>query len=563
MKETKAIFNLVDEPWIKAKTLTGESVELSLLEVFREAHNLKALANDLPTQDFAILRVLLAILQRSVVDRLDEYEYPSGAWGDLWNAGKMPMGEIEDYLRKWHHRFDLFDEEQPFMQVAGMRSTNEKEPYKDMKPLLGISDNKPQLFALKTRESLKGMSYAEAARWLVHVHAFDISGIKTGVIDDPRVKGGKSSPIGTGWAGGLGGIMLEGKNLKDTLLLNLCLCYDCRDDLDEFIDFDHDLPAWEQDQKTPSDDQRHPLGYADIYTWQSRRVLLKEHDGKVAGVVLTNGDKLEAHNRRQFEPMTPWRRSSTQEKRLKVSPVYLPLRHRPDRAMWRGLTSLLPSKRGQNDEQYVIPGNVMWVGFLTSPIRGRVVSGGYKLSMRAIGMEYGVQNSTVVELINDTLFLKSVLLSPEGADAVELAEQCMAKTDDAVMALGRLAERVELSAGLDSELTAGPRNAIQAEAYYELDSAFRTWLSGLEPNRLRERKIAWYVQARRIITDLARRVVDDAPPVAIRGRSVGKKKKEWVSVGKAEAWFNTELNKYLPIEAEPREGNGVEQNGSI
>ena len=560
MKEAKASFNLVDEQWIKVKTLTGETVELSLLELFRDAHKLKSLANDLPTQDFAILRVLLAILQRSIVDRLGEYEYPSEAWADLWDAGKMPIGEIENYLRKWRHRFDLFDEEQPFMQVAGMRATNGS--VSEIKKLISdIPDGLP-LFSLRSIENLKTIDYAEAARWLIHVHAFDTSGIKTGVTGDSMVKGGKSYPIGTGWAGGLGGILLDGKNIADTLMLNLCLCHDCRDDQDEFIDDVYDLPVWEQDQKTPGDDHRNPLGYADIYTWQSRRVLLKESAGKVAGVVLTNGDKLEAYNKRLYEPMTPWRRSGPQEKRLKISPVYLPLQHRSDRAMWRGLTSILPSREGQNNEQYVIPGNVLWAGFLASQEGGRVLRDDYKVTMHAIGMEYGVQSSTVVELINDTLRLKSVLLSPEGADAVDSAKRCMAATDNAVAALGVLAEQVELSAGLDSELATGPRGAIMAEAYYELDLAFRTWLSNLEPNGLLEQESAWYAQARQIIDGLARRVVDDASPIAIRGKLIkkkikGKETKKWLSVGKAESRFKMVLNKELPIEVKSQRGSEV------
>src|SRR5699024_2697574 len=63
----------------------------------------------------------------------------------------------------------------------------------------------------------------EAARWLVHCMAFDISGIKSGAVGDPRVKGGKGYPIGIGWSGWLGGLYFEGDTLFQTLMLNTVL----------------------------------------------------------------------------------------------------------------------------------------------------------------------------------------------------------------------------------------------------------------------------------------------------------------------------------------------------
>ncbi|NYN06610.1 type I-E CRISPR-associated protein Cse1/CasA, partial [Salmonella enterica subsp. enterica serovar Typhimurium] len=64
------------------------------------------------------------------------------------------------------------------------------------------------------------LSFAEAARWLVHTQAYDYSGIKPGVEGDPRVKGGKGYPIGTGWSGMTGGTVIRGTTLLETLLLN-------------------------------------------------------------------------------------------------------------------------------------------------------------------------------------------------------------------------------------------------------------------------------------------------------------------------------------------------------
>ena len=115
-------FNLIDEPWILVRDTEGEMREVSLMELFEQAPRIRRLANDLPTQDFAILRVLLAILQRSISPTLDDDDDPAEVWGRLWAAPELPIAAIREYLDKWHGRFDLFDEEKPFMQVAGLRT---------------------------------------------------------------------------------------------------------------------------------------------------------------------------------------------------------------------------------------------------------------------------------------------------------------------------------------------------------------------------------------------------------------------------------------------------------
>ena len=64
---TESPFNLITEPWIRVRD--GEGVrDVSLRECFAEAHVIRALAGEVATQDAAILRLLLAILHRSVAD---------------------------------------------------------------------------------------------------------------------------------------------------------------------------------------------------------------------------------------------------------------------------------------------------------------------------------------------------------------------------------------------------------------------------------------------------------------------------------------------------------------
>ena len=63
-------FNLLDEPWIKVMTEDCTSQEISLTQALWEGHHYRRLAGELPTQDVAILRLLLAVLH-TVFYRMD------------------------------------------------------------------------------------------------------------------------------------------------------------------------------------------------------------------------------------------------------------------------------------------------------------------------------------------------------------------------------------------------------------------------------------------------------------------------------------------------------------
>ena len=114
------------------------------------------------------------------------------------------------------------------------------------------------------------LSYGEAARWLVYAQAYDYSGIKSGAVGDSRVKGGKGYPIGTGWTGMTGGVLVVGENLLDTLILNTC---------SSALTNSQDRPVWERQPDGPDTREKvgenaYPQGPSDLLTWQSRRIRL-------------------------------------------------------------------------------------------------------------------------------------------------------------------------------------------------------------------------------------------------------------------------------------------------
>ena len=100
--------------------------------------------------------------------------------------------------------------------VGFMRSCFKEKFAIPRQPLLapaarGVLELVPPFDRAVAVEGLERISWAEAARWLVHVHAFDPSGIRSGAVGDPSVKGGKGYPIGPGWTGQVGVVIVEGQ----------------------------------------------------------------------------------------------------------------------------------------------------------------------------------------------------------------------------------------------------------------------------------------------------------------------------------------------------------------
>lgn len=536
MTETVDGFSLIDEPWILVRTQEGVTDEVSLLDLFRRSPGLAEIVGDLPTQAFAILRVALAILHRAVDGARDERH-----WQELWDAGGPPMAAIEAYLERFRDRFDLFHPTTPFFQVADLHTA--KGEFSGLEKLIADVPAGHPHFTMRAGRGLERLTAAEAACWLVHLQAFDISGIKSGALGDPRVTGGKGYPIGVGWAGNLGGLAVQGEDLWRTLLLNLVA-----HDQPNLAEFSHtDRPAWERDPDTAAEDDdvvSRPSGPTDLYTWQSRRVRLCGGRDGVTGVLVANGDKLTPQNRWRAEPMTAWRRSEPQQKKLGLELVYMPQTHDPSRALWRGLASVLPTiaPRGKADggQAKVTAGVVEWAA--------RVLDRRHRVTLRATGMSYGTQNAMVDDIVDDRLTISVALLAQTSQALPQAAIDAVAATDTAVFALRNLASDLAKAAGAEPALADGARARAAERAYAALDAPFRAWLADLDEDSDPELvRIAWHRRAYRILRGHGEGLVEATGPDAWVGRLVNGHR---ITTPEADGRFRAVLASALPIPAE-------------
>ncbi len=376
-------FNLVDSPWVSCSRIDGTQALLSLQEVFEQASTLSRVTGESPLQATAVLRVLLVIFWRAHIEYGDlEEADPSDWWTELFKEEGEFKEPVDEYLNEHRGRFDLVNSTTPFMQVAALQ----KKDGRFDEPSRLIPEAESEYFTLREGVGKERLDLAEAARWLVTAHAYDYSGIKPGAVGDPRVKGGKGYPIGPGWAGQAGIVVLHGRTLRETLLLNTPVR-----GLQKGAEEDRDLPAWEREPATA--EPRHeeastPTGPCDVLTWQSRRIRLHLTGEYVTGVLISNGDKIE--NKNQFaDPMTAYRYSRNQSSKAKQ--VFMAQEHDEAMTAWRGLAPLLsresvvePQRKGEPIGKQ--PQTVEWLHELRSD---QHIERNIPVSAELIGAVYG------------------------------------------------------------------------------------------------------------------------------------------------------------------------------
>ena len=218
-------FNLLTEPWVRVRLPDNTVQEASLTDALVHAQEYMDLAGEMPTQDAAMLRLLLAVLF-TVFSRVNEVGEPEPLedeetalerWGALWELKHFPEQPIRDYLEQWKDRFWLFHPERPFWQVPEAAIGTEYGAAK-LNGEMSESSNKIRLFPLYAGVGKTAMTYAQAVRWLLSVNGYDDTSAK------PKGKGLPS--VGAGWLGKIGYIQASGENLFETLMLTLTLLKD-------------------------------------------------------------------------------------------------------------------------------------------------------------------------------------------------------------------------------------------------------------------------------------------------------------------------------------------------
>ena len=339
-----ATFDLIDEPWIPCTMLDGTRRSLGLRETLTQAQDIGELGGDSPLEVAALHRLLLAVLHRNF-DIGEEQQ-----WGALWENGAFDSGVIDDYFEQWRDRFNLFDEDRPFYQVASLDLTKGRSSAR----LSFQQDNGATLFTHVATSDPPSLTPDESARLLVGYMAFDFGGRKS----DPPGVSANAAPLNNGAV-----VLAKGETLFRTLMLNLCR-YAPEEEDPWYFNRDEDVPAWERDEESRPED-RIPTGYIDLLTWQSRRIRLQpvvEKNGStvVRNVVIMKGSQLpNTFKLRGRETMLAFRSNPRAKGTEDPWPV---VKLTEDRTLWRDSHALMPSAHAES----IQPKTLKWLADLAS-----------------------------------------------------------------------------------------------------------------------------------------------------------------------------------------------------
>jgi CRISPR system Cascade subunit CasA len=299
-------FNLIDEKWIPVRYPNGDRNELGIKGTLLNAGAIAAIEDPSPLVVAALHRFLLALLYRALEGPTDIDQSKA-----LFKAG-LPRDRITAYLEKWRDRFWLFDEKYPFGQNPHI-AKSEIEPWTKLTAEYNATSNKVLFDHTNTRD-LYPRNMKEYSRWLLSTMAFSIAGGR-GYYPSPSPNAMMCIPLG--------------QNLQKTL----CYClvpYPNKDVMGE------DSALWEREPNILplSIPKRASTGYADLYTWQSRMILLEElPSGEVTSMRFIAGHGFDNPSRNP-DPMHPYKIDKVKGK--------LPIQFREDRGTWRDFDSLLP-----------------------------------------------------------------------------------------------------------------------------------------------------------------------------------------------------------------------------
>jgi len=520
-------FNLVYDAFIPAFTKDGKSELYSIEGLFDNSKNIVRLSGDSPVQEFVFIRLLLAVLYRSLK--------PSGRsdWLELWNDG-LPVEEIKSYLRNYQNRFELIDENTPFYQIVGSEYENDGTNISNIPLLLDAKSVGTQglshrfLFSTYTNKGASRLELAQAARKLIENQNYNVAARRPVLKGDPRKN--KRSYAQIGWAGNITGLVILGNNLEETLLLNMPP-YD-------FLDIDPELDSalWEREQHTvvpeglhgTEDESETPLGPAYTYTHQSSRItLVPSSDGEyIIGSIVGIGDRLFRYDKQNIEPMSSWRQTTRQD----GSEAFVPVRSSSNQ-IWKNLAALVARNPADKKDQ-ILARNLAWYDRVYPAIKERVGTHARVCTFTAL---YGTQDAIIEDFIAGQVTLSSETFhNPDVMDAIIFA---VSKALEIGSSVTYLKNDINIAAGGEGTFKGASEDFLDV-----IGREFEKWAVQVHSDNIDSSLNEWKKILESHSYIFESEIVNNAPPRAIGGRVV---KERQVNVFTAAAKFRARNRKCL------------------
>lgn len=531
-------FNLLDEPWISVIVdEKGHNKLVSITDVFKNASEYKALAGDMKTQDFALLRILLAVLHTvfsrydiqgnsrefdsDEEDKDDFNEETMDIWREVWNSKKFPDAVFK-YLEQCHDHFYLFDDKYPFFQVLkqdidskklGGKSPSEISG-KNINRLISESNNKIAVFSPKDNvdNNKSSLTEAQLARWIITLQSY--AGLA-----DKTIFGTEKYKASKGWLFDLGGIEIVGSNLFETLMLNCVLVGEMQSPEKR------QKPCWEYSGTENIENSFYETfidNISQLYTRWSRAIYINpdiDLDKPISVSIVKLPDI--NHKNAFIEPMTVWQYNKEGENKDK----YTPRKHRTEEAMWRSFGLLTSQELYDGSVKNHKPGIMEWLNKIKHDITG------CSISLQAISMkDDGNATSWVpTDEICDTLYIDEVVVTDNADDGwVYRINNEVEYTRSAIGFIYKqfLLDICEIRNRNKDDATKYSAKYI-SHVYFLVDRPFREWLANIKPkDSMNERCAQWRNTLHNILINEAKGMLENATLRDFTGRPSDQSEKE-------------------------------------
>lgn len=549
-------FNLVDEPWIAVfDNKNGKRKETSLQDLFENARNYRCLAGEMEIQNFAVMRMILAIIhtvfsrfdvdgnplpgisvderciQTEDVDEDDIEEYAEAAkanWFKLYSMNAFP-GIVIKYLEKHRDRFFLFDDKFPFYQVnteemkTFIDKCNNDNPTfvlgKNLNRTISESGNVKALFSplieemigkKSEKKSTKDlMTAAELARWLITYQGYAGVGDKASLVKEKNGEDEKQN-VASGWLYEIGGVYLKEENLHETLVLNYIPVIPIEGFIGRL-----QRPCWEKsgnENVARICDEVFIDNYAELYTNWSK-VLNIAPDMNVEGPVVVSSIKLPGITKdsRSIEPMTMWKYYDSGKYKGK----FLPERHEAAKSLWRSFGAVTLPSYSDSKEKYLCPRIFNQYELLIQ------TNGKKRTDITGVGLIDNRQKAslTPVDEVHDSFQINDLVLTDQDADGWVLRiADTVETTKTAISEFVLFIRHIYEIRGHKDETCRKKATDKAEEIYSCIDLEFKTWLSSIEPGMSKDEKVrSWHSYLKNTLLKEAEYVFDNCSVRDIRG----------------------------------------------
>ena len=540
-------YNLLDEPWISVVVDNkGNTREVSMIDFFENAHKYLDFGGDTKTQDFAVMRVLLAVVYTvfsrfdaegkayeffELDDRyrpkenIDEYDLDDyeeslySTWINLWEQKKFPA-VVGDYLEKWRDRFFLYDEEYPFFQVTKKdvesSKLNKASPSdisgKKINRRISESNNKKALFSPKYEngKNKEILSDQEKIRWLITYHGY------------------------TG---------LDDKVTFETLILNTVLA-----NREDGNIWKKQLPCWEISSKEYLDcilnskvDKIETV--ATLLTAWGRAIYIESKSSTSEpfsfGVVKIPDIN---HQNKFLESMTVWQYNKNGDNK----DTFTPRKHQANKSIWRSFGLIAGLEYAQTKkEECKKPGVIEWINRLSSEYE---VDGlkNKNIKICSVSMQDDgnatswVPTDEILDLIDiNESVLSDELWTERINQVVENTKKIVGFVYKNYIDDIKQIRNIKTSSFVESKVE---------EMYYRIDSSFRIWLANIKGEDEKDRKVfEWNILLKKIVVQVADETLKFAGDRDFKGKEIDDK---LINIATAYNRFMHLLNKELIITKE-------------